>query len=145
MGAALTQAPQLFRAVVSHVGIYDMLRVEASANGQFNTVEYGTVKVPEQFQALHSYSPYQHVKNGTRYPAVLMPTGANDPRVDPMQSRKMVARLQAADPKGTILLRTSGSTGHGGIGAGVKDVVSLETDVDAFLFSQLGVPLAGKH
>ena len=120
MGAALTQAPKLFRAVVSHVGIYDMLRVETSANGQFNTVEFGTVKVPEQFKALYAYSPYHHVKDKTRYPAILMPTGANDPRVDPMQSRKMVARLQAADPKATVLLRTSGSTGHGGIGAGVE-------------------------
>ncbi len=142
MGAALTQAPKLFRAVVSHVGIYDMLRVETSANGQFNTVEFGTVKVPEQFRALYAYSPYHHVRDKTRYPAVLMPTGANDPRVDPMQSRKMVARLQAADPKATVLLRTSGSTGHGGIGAGVKDLVELYTDVDAFLLSQLGVPLS---
>lgn len=63
MGAALTQAPNLFRAVVSHVGIYDMLRVETSANGQFNTVEYGTVKVPEQFRALYAYSPYHRVKH----------------------------------------------------------------------------------
>jgi prolyl oligopeptidase len=144
MGAAFTQAPKLFRAVVSHVGIYDMLRVENSANGQFNTVEFGTVKVPEQFKALHAYSPYHHVKDGTRYPAILMPTGANDPRVDPMQSRKMVARLRAADPKGTVLLRTSGSTGHGGIGASVNDAVSLQTDVDAFLLHQLGVAPAGK-
>ncbi len=144
MGAALTQAPKLFRAVVSHVGIYDMLRVETSANGQFNTVEYGTVKVPEQFKALYAYSPYHRVRDGTRYPAILMPTGANDPRVDPMQSRKMVARLQAADPKATVLLRTSGGMGHAGIGAGVKDIVSLVTDVDAFLLHELGVPLAGK-
>jgi prolyl oligopeptidase len=143
MGAAITQAPKLFRAAVAHVGIYDMLRVESSSNGQFNTVEFGTVKVPDQFAALHAYSPYHRVKNGTRYPAVLMPTGANDPRVDPMQSRKMIARLKAADPRGTFLLRTSGSTGHGGIGAGVAEVVSLQTDVDAFLLSQLGVPLAG--
>ena len=145
MGAALTQAPKLFRAVVSHVGIYDMLRVETSANGQFNTVEFGTVKVPEQFKALYAYSPYHHVKDKTRYPPILMPTGANDPRVDPMQSRKMVARLQAADPKATVLLRTSGRTGHGGIGAGVADQVALVTDVDAFLLSELGVPLAGRR
>jgi len=142
MGAAFTQAPKLFRAVVSHVGIYDMLRVEASANGQFNTVEYGTAKVPEQFKALYAYSPYHRVRNGTRYPAILMPTGANDPRVDPMQSRKMVARLQAADPKATVLLRTNGATGHGGIGASVNDAVSLLTDVDAFLLHELGVPPA---
>ena len=144
MGAAFTQAPKLFRAVVSHVGIYDMLRVETSSNGQFNTVEFGTVKVPGQFKALYAYSPYHRVKNKTRYPAILMPTGANDPRVDPMQSRKMVARLQAADPKATVLLRTSGSTGHGGIGASVNDAVSLATDVDAFLLHELGVPVTGK-
>lgn len=144
MGAAFTQAPQLFRAVVSHVGIYDMLRVEASANGQFNIPELGSVKDLEQFKAMYAYSPYHHVKDGTRYPAILMPTGANDPRVDPMQSRKMVARLQAADPKATVLLRTSGNTGHGGIGAGVKEVVSLVTDVDTFLLHELGVPLAQK-
>ncbi len=144
MGAAFTQAPKLFRAVVSHVGIYDMLRVENSANGQFNIVEFGTVKVPEQFRALYAYSPYHRVRNGTRYPAILMPTGANDPRVDPMQSRKMVARLQAADPRATVLLRTSGSTGHGGIGASVNDAVSLQTDVDAFLFQELGVALPAK-
>ncbi|MFI5197565.1 MAG: prolyl oligopeptidase family protein [Thermoanaerobaculia bacterium] len=144
MGAAVTQAPHLFRAVVSEVGIYDMLRVETSANGQFNAVEFGSVKVPEQFEALHAYSPYHHVRDGTRYPAILMPTGANDPRVDPMQSRKMVARLQAADSKATVLLRTSGSTGHGGIGAGVKETASLVTDIDAFLLHELGVPLARK-
>ncbi|MEO8586453.1 MAG: prolyl oligopeptidase family serine peptidase [Acidobacteriota bacterium] len=142
IGAAFTQAPKLFRAVVSHVGIYDMLRVETSPNGQFNTVEFGTVKVADLFKALYAYSPYHRVKNGTRYPAVLMPTGANDPRVDPMQSRKMIARLQAADPKGTFLLRTSGSTGHGAIGASVNDTVSLLTDVDSFLLHELGVPPA---
>jgi prolyl oligopeptidase len=59
-----------------------------------------------------------------------------------MQSRKMIARLQAADPKGTFLLRTSGSTGHGGIGASVNDTVSLLTDVDAFLLNELGAPPA---
>jgi len=144
MGAALTQAPALFRAVVSHVGIYDMLRMETSANGQFNVGEYGSVKDPAQFAALRSYSPYQHVKAGVRYPAVLLPTGANDPRVDPMQSRKMVARLQAADPKGTILLRTSSSTGHGGIGASVKDAVALALDTTGFVLYELGVPLTQK-
>ena len=75
MGAALTQAPKLFRAVVSHVGVYDMLRVETSANGQFNTVEFGTVKVPAQFKALYAYSPYHHVKDKTRYPAILVHGG----------------------------------------------------------------------
>jgi len=68
MGAALTQRPDLFRAVVSYVGIYDMLRVELDPNGEFNTTEFGTVKDRDQFQALYAYSPYHHVKDGTAYP-----------------------------------------------------------------------------
>ena len=65
MGAALTQHPELFGAVVAHVGIYDMLRVELSPNGAFNITEFGTVRNPAQFRALHAYSPYHHVKDGT--------------------------------------------------------------------------------
>ena len=81
MGAALTQRPDLFRAVVSYVGIYDMLRVELSPNGAVNVPEFGSVKDPAQFRALLAYSPYQHVKDGTAYPPALLTTGANDPRV----------------------------------------------------------------
>ena len=73
MGAAFTQHPELFRAVVSFVGIYDMLRVELDPNGAFNITEFGTVKDAEQFQALYAYSPYHHVKDGTAYPAMLIP------------------------------------------------------------------------
>jgi prolyl oligopeptidase len=65
MGAELTQHPELFRAVVSHVGIYDMLRVELQPNGAFNVTEFGTVKESDQFRALYAYSPYHHVKDGT--------------------------------------------------------------------------------
>lgn len=78
MGAALTQHPELFRAVVSHVGIYDMLRCELYPNGAFNVTEFGTVTDPEQFRALYAYSPYHHVVDGTRYPAVLLFSGTND-------------------------------------------------------------------
>lgn len=142
MGAALTQRPDLFRAVVSHVGIYDMLRVELSSNGAFNVTEYGTVKNPDQFKALFAYSPYHNVNDNTAYPAVLFLTGANDPRVDPMQSRKMTARLQAAtssDPATSpILLRTSMDSGHGG-GTPLKAKIEEVADVDAFLLWALGV------
>jgi prolyl oligopeptidase len=143
MGAALTQHPDLMRAVISHVGIYDMLRVELSSNGAFNITEYGTVKDPDQFKALYAYSPYHNVKDGTPYPAVLFLTGANDPRVDPMQSRKMTARLQAAtagDPaKSPILLRTSMDSGHGG-GTPLSEQIAQTVDGDAFLFRMLEVP-----
>jgi|SRR5579859_469524 len=140
MGAAFTQRPDLFRAVVSYVGIYDMLRLELDPNGQFNVTEYGSVKDPEQFKALYAYSPYQHVKDGTAYPAILMPTGENDHRVNPMQSRKMIARLQAADSSGhPILLRTSATAGHGAIGAALDEQLEQEADVLSFLFDQLGI------
>jgi prolyl oligopeptidase len=137
MGAVLTQHPELYRAVVSMVGIYDMLRVEQSPNGAFNTTEYGTVKEAEQFKALYAYSPYHHVKDGTPYPAILLTTGDNDARVDPMQSRKMAARLQASGTKQPVLLRTSSTAGHG-IGSSIDDDLALWTDVDAFVISQLG-------
>jgi prolyl oligopeptidase len=139
VGATLAQSPDLVKAVVSHVGIYDMLRVELSSNGAFNIPEYGTVKDREQFRALYSYSPYHRVKNGVRYPAVLFLTGANDPRVDPMQSRKMTARLQSATASSApILLRTSAGTGHG-LDSSLSERVEEQTHVLAFLFSRLGI------
>jgi prolyl oligopeptidase len=139
MGAAFTQHPELFGAVVAHVGIYDMLRVELSPNGAFNITEFGTVKRPAQFQALYAYSPYHHVADGAAYPPILFMTGANDPRVDPMQSRKMTARMQAATAgKQRVLLRTSSSSGHG-IGSSLDEKIGEETDVYAFLFDVLGV------
>ena len=137
MGAALAQRPDLFRAVVSHVGIYDMLRVEKFPNGAFNVTEFGTVKERDQFQALYTYSPYHHVKDGVDYPAVLFMTGDNDGRVDPMNSRKMTGRLQAATRSGRpILLRTSSGSGHG-IGTALNERIEQDADVFAFLFDQM--------
>ncbi len=137
MGAALTQHPELYRAVVSHVGIYDMLRVELFPNGAFNVTEFGTVKDPAQFKALYAYSPYHHVVDGTAYPAVLFLTGDNDGRVDPANSRKMTARLQAATKSGLpILLRTNAHAGHG-IGTGLSARIAQDADVYSFLFDEL--------
>jgi len=139
MGAFLTQRPDLARAVVSRVGIYDMLRVELDPNGAFNITEFGSVKVPDQFKALYAYSPYQHVYAGTNYPAVLFPCGETDGRVNPAHSRKMTARLQAATGSGRpILLRTTATAGHG-MGSSLADRVSEQADIYAFLFQELGV------
>jgi prolyl oligopeptidase len=139
MGASLTQRPELFRAVVSFVGIYDMLRVELDPNGAFNVTEFGTVKDPDQFKALYGYSPYHHVKDGTAYPAILFLTGENDHRVNPMQSRKMTARLQAATSSDRpILLRTTASAGHG-IGTALDEEIEQTADFYSFLFDQLGI------
>jgi len=139
MGAFLTQRPDLARAVVSRVGIYDMLRVELDPNGAFNTTEFGSVKDADQFNALYAYSPYHHVKDGTAYPAVLFPCGENDGRVNPAHSRKMTARLQAATSSGRpVLLRVTATAGHG-MGSSLKDRVAEQADIYAFLFQELGV------
>ena len=146
MGAVLTQRPELFHAVVSDVGIYDMLRTELEANGVFNTTEYGSTRDPEQFKALYAYSPYHHVVDGTHYPAILMATGLHDGRVAPWQSRKMIARLQAASPPGSkIYLTVSSDSGHGH-GSSLRIRTNQRADTYSFLFDQLGLqfPGAGK-
>jgi prolyl oligopeptidase len=123
---------------VSNVGIYDMLRSEKSSNGQFNIAEFGSVSDPKQFAALYAYSPYHHVKPGTRYPAILMTTGANDPRVPPWQSRKMIAALQAAQvAEHPILLRTNKNAGHGA--GSMSELIDLGTDLAAFTLAELGL------
>ncbi len=141
MGAEIVQHPEAYKAVVSRVGIYDMLRVELDPNGAFNVAEYGSVKNPPELSALYGYSPYHHVKDGTLYPAVMFMTGANDPRVSPYHSRKMTARLQAATAStAPILLRTSANTGHG-IGSPLNAQVAERADIYTFFFQQLGVTL----
>jgi len=142
MGAFLTQRPDLARAVVSHVGIYDMLRVELDPNGQFNVTEFGTVQDPGQFKALYGYSPFHRVKDGVKYPAAFLMTGENDGRVNPAQSRKMAARLQAATASDRpILFRSSASAGHG-IGTALSERIAQQAEVYAFLFDQLGIDAA---
>jgi prolyl oligopeptidase len=145
MGAMITQHPDLMHAVVSSVGIYDMLRVELAPNGAFNVTEFGTVKDPDQFKALYAYSPYHHVVDGTNYPSILMMTGANDGRVAPYHSRKMVARLEEANKSGNpILLRTSTSSGHG-IGTALSERIKQSADIYSFLFGQFYMDLASKE
>jgi len=139
MGATMTQHPKLAKAMVSMVGIYDILRVELSPNGSFNIPEFGTVTNPDHFRALRAYSPYHNVRGGVAYPATLSITGANDPRVDPMQSRKMTARLQSASSGGPpVLLRTSANSGHGGDTA-LSERIEQSVDIYGFIFQQLGV------
>lgn len=139
VGAALTQRPDLFRAVVCHVGVLDMFLHDRHPNGAFNVPEYGTAKDPEQFKAIYAYSPYQHVKDGKSYPAVLLLTGVNDGRVDPANSFKMTARLQAATSSGRpVILRVSFGSGHG-IGTGLDEAIAQQADGYGFLFGQLGM------
>ena len=114
IGGALTQRPDLMTLAIVNVGVENALRSEAGPNGAVNTPEFGSVKDPDGFKALQAMDAYQHVKDGTAYPTVLLITGANDPRVDPWELFKMTARLQAAtSSKNPILLRIDYDAGHG--------------------------------
>ena len=141
MGSQIVQHPDDYRAVVSMVGIYDMLRHQTNfANGKYNVPEYGDIHDAAQFKATLAYSPLQNVKAGTRYPAVLMTTGVNDPRVAPWQSRKFTAALQTASISGMpILLLTRMHAGHG-IGAPFSQRVGNAAIALGFFAHELGLP-----
>jgi len=109
-------------------------------SGPANIPEFGTVKTEEGFQALWRMDAYQHVKDHTPYPGVMLTTGANDPRVAPWQAAKMTARLQAATSSGKpILLRVDYDAGHG-LGSTKTQRDEQRADEYAFLFWQLGEP-----
>lgn len=135
MGAVLTQRPDLAAAVVAMVPVMDSLRSELTPNGAFNTAEFGTVEIEDQFRALLAYSPYHHVVDGTAYPPVLLTAGEFDPRVEAWHAKKMTARLQAATTGGPVLLRTEAG-GHG-MGASLDEQVGQHTDIYAFLLHHL--------
>ena len=143
MGAALTQRPDLFRAVVCQVPLLDMLRYQNFQIAKLWIPEYGSSDDPAQFEYLYAYSPYHRVKPGIRYPAVLFMTAESDTRVDPMHAVKMAALLQAEaanDPDRPILLRVDSKAGHG-VGKPIIKLVDDAVDVWSFLFWQLGVEL----
>jgi prolyl oligopeptidase len=140
IGGALTWRPDLFAAIIDVVGITDMLRFEITPNGPPNTGEFGSVKAEQGFHGLYAMSPYAHVHDGTAYPAVLLHTGANDPRVDPWIIDKMAARLEAASSSGKpILLDVDADAGHG-IGSKRDQIRKLWADQMAFALWQFGDP-----
>ena len=139
MGAVLTQRPELFGAVVIQVPLLDMLRYHRFLIARLWIPEYGSAEDPEQFRWLRAYSPYHHVRDGVRYPAVLLATAESDTRVDPMHARKMAARLQAATSSDRpVLLRLEARAGHGA-GKPLNKVLDELTDTWTFVFWQLGV------
>ena len=140
IGRAITERPDLFGAAIIDVGMLDPLRGETSANGETNIPEFGTAKTEEGFRNLYAMSSYLHVKDRTSYPAVLLTTGINDPRVDPWLPGKMTARLQAATSSGKpVLLRVDFGGGHGG-GSGEGQQQAATADRWSFLLWQFGVP-----
>jgi prolyl oligopeptidase len=140
VGAALTQRPDLFRAVVCSVPLLDMLRYHQFLVARFWVPEYGSSEDPEQFKYLKAYSPYHNVKPGTVYPAVLFISGDADTRVAPLHARKMCALLQASTGSRArpILLHYDTKGGHSGGKPVTKQIDDL-TDELSFLFWQLGV------
>ena len=143
MGAALTQRPDLYRAVVCQVPLLDMLRYQNFQIAKLWVPEYGSSEDPKQFDWLYAYSPYHHVKAGTEYPAILFMTADTDTRVDPMHAKKMSALMQAEAENGKsrerpILLRIDTKAGHGAGKPITKQVEDL-TDIYSFLFWQLGM------
>ncbi len=147
IGGALTQRPDLFTLCICNVGVMDALRMEAGPNGAVNTPEFGSVKDADGFKGLAAMDAYQHVKDGTAYPAVLLITGANDPRVDPWELFKMTARLQAAtSSKNPILLRIDYDAGHG-MGSSKEQRDLITADQAALLLARAALaspPAASK-
>jgi len=139
VGAALTQKPDLYQAVVCVYPLLDMLRYQKFEDGPYWVPEYGSSDDEAQFKYLLAYSPYQNVKKGVNYPAVLFITGDGDTRVAPLHARKMAARLQAATASDRpILLLYDTKSGHSG-GRPLGKQIEEETDWLSFLFWQLGI------
>ena len=142
VGAALTQRPELYAAVICSAPLLDMVRYEQFGLGQTWNVEYGTAADAEQLGWLLAYSPYHHVLPGTQYPAVLFTVFTNDTRVDPVHAYKMCAALQhatASGPGRPVLLRAEGQVGHGA--RTVSRTAELSGDTLAFAARQTGLRL----
>jgi prolyl oligopeptidase len=139
VGAAMTQRPELFGAVVCSYPLLDMVRYHKFLVARFWVPEYGSSEDATQFQYIRAYSPYQNVKPGTKFPAVLFITGDGDTRVDPLHARKMAALVQAANGGNRpVLLQYDTKAGHSG-GRPISKIIEDTTDELSFLFWQLGV------
>ncbi|WP_166356128.1 prolyl oligopeptidase family serine peptidase [Phytoactinopolyspora limicola] len=141
VGAALTQRPDTYRAVVCSAPLLDMVRYEQFGLGATWNDEYGTADHPDELDWLLGYSPYHHVHDDVTYPAVLFTVFDGDTRVDPLHARKMAAALQRATNAPVddrpVLLRAEREVGHGA--RAVSRTVDLSADQLSFLAHQLGL------
>lgn len=138
-GRALTERPDLFCAVIPRVGVLNALRAEFSQNGPPNIAEFGTVTTEDGFRGLKEMDALHHVRDGTRYPAVLLTHGMTDPRVEPWHSAKMAARLRAASPEGgPFALRVTFDAGHG-LGSTRAQADTEWADIFAFVLWRAGM------
>jgi prolyl oligopeptidase len=139
VGAALTQRPDLFRAVLCNRPLLDMMRHHKHPLGGYWIGEYGCADDPDQFRYLIAYSPYHNTRKGTRYPAVMFVTGDSDTRCDPMHARKMAAALQFATGSDYPVLL------HYRVEAGHMPTLPIDARIDeaadelAFLFHELNI------
>ncbi len=139
MGAAMTQRPDLFGAIVCGYPLLDMVRYQKFLVARFWVTEYGSSDNPQQFPFIYAYSPYHHVVKGTKYPAVLFLTGDSDTRVAPLHARKMTAEMQAAQGGDKpIVLMYDTKLGHSE-GRPVSKIIEEDTDVLQFLFAEVGI------
>ncbi len=132
VGAAMTQRPDLFGAVLCGVPLLDMVRYEKFGSGRTWASEYGSAEDPALFKVLHAYSPYHHVKPGVVYPPLLLLGADSDDRVDPMHARKFAAMVQARSSGGPALLRVERNSGHGGADMRKAEV---EKNADRYAFA----------
>ncbi len=140
IGRAIEERPDLFAAAMAGVPLADLVRNETTANGGPNIPEFGSTKTEAGFRALYAMSPFANVADGVKYPAVLVTTGINDPRVDPWEPAKFAARLQAATTSGKpVLLRVDYSAGHG-VASSHEQGLELEVDSWSFVLWQTGHP-----
>ena len=139
MGRALTERPDLFAGVIAVVPGANPLRGEFQPSGPLNIPEFGTIKTAEGFKNLYEMDTIQHVRPGVQYPAVMITTGLNDPRVSPWEPAKFAAALQASSTARPILLRIDAEAGHG-IGSTKAQDDALYADMWAFVFWRAGLP-----
>ncbi len=140
VGRAMTERPDLFAAVIPAVGALDGIRFESTPNGVPNIPEFGSIKTEAGFKSLLAMSTYANILDGTRYPAILLTHGVNDPRVEVWQSTKTAARLMAATSSAKpVLIRLDYDAGHG-IGNTKKQQQAERADMYSFLLWQMGVP-----
>jgi len=139
VGRAMTERPDLFAGVIDQVPVANPLRFEFSPNGPPNVPEFGTVTTEQGFRNLLAMDSYQAVKDGTQYPAVLITTGLNDPRVPSWQPAKFAARLQACGTIAPVLLRVEEEAGHG-VGSTGTQKDEESADFASFVFWRAGRP-----
>jgi prolyl oligopeptidase len=139
VGMAMVEQPDLFAGAIAEVPAVNATRDEFSPNGPPNIPEFGSITTPSGFANLLAMDAYQHVRDGVAYPAVMIATGLNDPRVPPWEPAKFAARLQASGTPNPVLLRVDRDAGHG-VGSTRTQADALWLDTLSFIFWRAAVP-----